>query len=133
MRPAHSPQSRFHCCSLRQTLKNCLSLRPLFPPVNTHIKSHWTWSEGNNMSAIYVPILTSSLCAFICLSISSGLLNCFPRPLWPFLPGTQMSRVVTDESNKSSCLFKFLIPQARYNVFFLNISSTSWMFICKGI
>lgn len=35
--------------------------------------------------------LTSSLCALICRSISSGLLNCFPPPLWPFLTATSTS------------------------------------------
>lgn len=52
-----------------------------------------TCFEGNSMIFRWPSglSLTSSLCALICRSISSGLLNCFPPPLWPFLPATSIS------------------------------------------
>lgn len=87
----HSPQTRRRCCSPPQTLKSPLSLHHHFLPVKIHIQSYLMYLKVITYLLQKNPklSLTSSRWALICRSISSGLLNCFPRPLWPFFPARQ--------------------------------------------
>ena len=52
------------------------------------------WSKYTSATRCFS--LTNSFWAFICRSISSGLLNCFPRPLWFFFPATRSSELSMD-------------------------------------
>lgn len=80
----HPPETHPHCCFLLQTLRNSPLLLQHHSPVNTNIH-HTAHLVGHKPQT-----LTKALCALICRSISSGLLNFLPPPLWPFFPATQL-------------------------------------------
>lgn len=87
--PPDWPEIHPHCCSLLRALKNSLSLLLDYSPVNTRM--HLTARLfGRKHAETSGRALTSSLCALICRSISSGLLNCLPPPLWLFFPAAQL-------------------------------------------
>lgn len=87
------------CCSPPRspTLRRSPSLRQRSPPDDDTVMLYSIFMSrlvyGNEMY-----LHTNSLCAFIWRSISSGLLNCFPLPLWPFFPKVRTHNTEFKES-----------------------------------